>query len=129
MATLHVFDPALCCSTGICGPEVDEDLVRFAADLEWLKDQGVEVRRFNLAQEPNAFAADALVRQTLQREGVECLPLLIVDGQVAARGTYPERPELSRMAGLEAGAAASRSRSLPLQALPVQGCAPGSGWC
>jgi hypothetical protein len=33
---LLVFDPALCCSSGVCGPELDTDLVRFAADLEWL---------------------------------------------------------------------------------------------
>jgi hypothetical protein len=29
---LDVFDPAMCCSTGVCGPEVDPQLVQFAAD-------------------------------------------------------------------------------------------------
>lgn len=56
MNELLVFDPALCCSTGVCGPEVDPALVSFAADLEWLRTRGVQVRRFNLAQEPGAFA-------------------------------------------------------------------------
>ena len=48
--TLQVFDPAMCCSTGVCGPEVDTKLVQFAADLDWLKSQGVIVQRHNLSQ-------------------------------------------------------------------------------
>jgi len=86
MTELLVFDPALCCSTGVCGPEVEPALVRFAADLEWLRTRGVEVRRFNLSQEPGAFAANGLVREALQREGTDCLPLLLVNGRAAARG-------------------------------------------
>jgi hypothetical protein len=54
MSEILVFDPALCCSTGVCGPEVDGGLVRFSADLEWLRRQGVAVRRFNLAQDAAA---------------------------------------------------------------------------
>lgn len=54
MIAVRVFDPAMCCSTGICGPSVDPQLVRFAADLDWLKGQGVSVERFNLSQQPGA---------------------------------------------------------------------------
>jgi len=56
MKTLTIFDPALCCPTGICGPEIDQELVDFAADLDWLKSEGIEVRRINLSQEPALFA-------------------------------------------------------------------------
>jgi len=42
---IQVFDPPLCCSTGVCGTDVDPELVRFAADLDWLAKQGVEVER------------------------------------------------------------------------------------
>jgi hypothetical protein len=45
---IQIFDPAMCCSTGVCGPSVDPELVRFAADLDWLARQGVEVERYNL---------------------------------------------------------------------------------
>jgi len=129
MPTLSVFDPALCCSTGVCGPEVDESLVRFAADVEWLKARGVEVRRFNLSQEPNVFASDALVRQTLQTEGVECLPLLVLDGVIVGRGAYPARADLSRITGVAAPGSRPQLQMLPLGAPPVQGCTPGSGCC
>jgi hypothetical protein len=98
---LEVFDPAMCCSTGVCGPDVDPQLIGFAADARWLAQQGVTVRRYNLAQEPTAFMSSALVRRTLQTEGVTCLPLGVLDGTVVFRGGYPEREELVRLLQLE----------------------------
>ena len=102
---LDVFDPAMCCSTGVCGPEVDPRLVQFAADVKWLGSQGVVVQRHNLSQEPAAFMSDALVRRTLQAEGVGCLPLGVVNGEVVFRGGYPARTELTRLLSLGEGVA------------------------
>lgn len=96
MYRLDVFDPAMCCSTGVCGPEVDPALVRFAADLEWLAAQGVEVRRHNLAQEPAAFAASEAVKRAIEENGVECLPVVLVDGRVVSMGAYPSREQLAK---------------------------------
>lgn len=96
MARLEVYDPALCCSTGVCGPEVDPALVHFAADLAWLAENGVEVHRYNLAQDPAAFAASDLVKQAITDNGVECLPVVLVDGKVLSMGAYPSRDLLAR---------------------------------
>jgi arsenite methyltransferase len=104
MTKLAVYDPPMCCSTGVCGPSVDPVLPRFSADLDWLKRQGVEVERHNLAQQPAAFASNPLVTGALREHGNDCLPLVLVDGQVVSRGTYPERSELARLVGLEAPA-------------------------
>jgi hypothetical protein len=97
---LDVFDPAMCCSSGVCGPDVDPQLVQFAADAKWLSKKGVTVQRHNLGQEPGAFLSNALVRRTLQTEGVVCLPLGVLDGEVIFRGGYPAREELVRMLAL-----------------------------
>lgn len=99
-AKLEVFDPAMCCSTGACGPNVDPKLVQFAADLDWLKSQGVSVERHNLAQAPAAFAANTTVKSALDRHGTDCLPLLLVDGSVASVGSYPTRMEMAQWAGV-----------------------------
>ena len=96
MYRLGVFDPAMCCSTGVCGPEVDPSLVRFAADLEWLAQQGVEVRRYNLSQEPAAFAGSELVKRAIEDNGIECLPLVTVDGRLLSMGAYPSREQLAK---------------------------------
>ena len=94
--SVQVFDPAMCCSTGVCGPVVDPQLPRFAADLERLAGKGVSVERFNLAQQPEAFAANGQVKQALEAEGTDCLPLVLVNGVIVSKGKYPEREQLAR---------------------------------
>ncbi|ODU25221.1 MAG: hypothetical protein ABS95_00390 [Verrucomicrobia bacterium SCN 57-15] len=103
MKRLDVYDPAMCCSTGVCGPQVDPALVRFAADLKWLQEQGVEVRRFNLSQNPAAFVENELVRAALTEKGEAALPLLVTEGKVAASAHYPARAELAGWFGLNGG--------------------------
>jgi hypothetical protein len=103
MRNLQVFDPPLCCPTGVCGPAVDPALPRFAADLDWLRQQGVAVERFNLAQQPAAFAGQPHVQAALAEEGTNCLPLLLVDGRVVSRGSYPTRDALAAWVGLPTG--------------------------
>ena len=100
MKKLEVYDPPMCCSTGICGPKVDPVLPRFASDLEWVKGQSVVVARFNLAQQPMAFAENATVRDALEQEDVACLPLVLVDGMIVCRGAYPTREALAASLGL-----------------------------
>lgn len=100
MPVLRVFDPPMCCSTGVCGPAIDPELARFSGDLEWLRGQGVEVQRFNLAQQPGAFVEHAPVRGALQARGNDALPLVMVDDRIAAEGTYPSREVLAALAGV-----------------------------
>ena len=98
---VQVFDPPMCCSTGVCGPNVDPVLPRFAADLEWLKGRGVDIDRYNLAQQPAAFAGNEAVRSEITERGVECLPIVLVDGRVMSRGEYPTRQQLAEWSGLD----------------------------
>ncbi len=98
---IQVFDPPMCCSTGVCGPSVDPELVRFAADLDWLKRQGVDVERNNLSQQPAAFTNTPIVMETLGSDGNDCLPLTLIDGTVVCKGHYPTRQVLAGYAGLE----------------------------
>lgn len=97
---IQVFDPPMCCSTGVCGPSVDPKLVAFASDLDWLKRQGAEIERANLAQQPAAFMACDIVKTTLQKEGDACLPMILVDGKLFSQGRHPSREELAAAMGL-----------------------------
>lgn len=97
---LEVFDPPMCCSTGICGPSFDPVLPRFAADLEWLKTQGVVVERYNLAQQPSEFSKNEVVKRALEENGNECLPLILVSSKIVSRGAYPTHDELASFAGI-----------------------------
>ncbi len=115
--TIRVFDPAMCCPSGVCGPSLDPELVRFAADLDWLKQQGVSVERFNLSQQPAAFAESAAVKQALAR-GTDVLPLVLVDERIAVEGKYPSRETLAALAGITL-------RKLDVAPAPSGGCCGG----
>ena len=94
--TIEVYDKPMCCSTGVCGPDVDPVLPQFAADLQWLKSQGHKVERFNLAQQADAFIQNSAVHQLLATQGVNCLPLIVVNGRVVSRQSYPTREQLAQ---------------------------------
>ncbi len=98
MKSIQVFEPALCCSTGLCGVDVDQALVTFAAGVDQARQGGVQIERFNLAQQPMAFAANATVKLYLERFGQQALPMTLVDGKVTLSGRYPSRTDLARWA-------------------------------
>jgi thiamine pyrophosphate-dependent acetolactate synthase large subunit-like protein len=120
MKSIQVFDPALCCSSGVCGTDVDQKLVDFSADVAWAKQNGAAIERFNLAQQPMAFAENAAVKGLLERSGESALPVILVDGEVALAGRYPSRDDLARWAGVTAPVAAKA---------PAGSCCSGGKCC
>lgn len=123
MKTVQVYDKPMCCSTGVCGPDVDPVLPKFAADLDWLQSQGHNVERFNLAQQPQAFIENKSIHQLLSTTGTDCLPVVVVDGEIVSQTAYPSRDDL---AGWVAGAPAKKQ--LPV-AKPSGGCCGDSECC
>lgn len=121
---IQVFEPALCCNTGVCGTDVDEALVSFTADLEYLKRQGVDIERANLANDPGSFASNTVVANFLRLAGSAGLPLVLVDDVTVATGRYPDRTELRRLAGLgdDLGLSASTDRCCTSTAQSSTGC-------
>lgn len=120
MKTIQVFDPALCCSTGVCGVDVDQALVDFSADADWARQNGAAIERFNLAQQPLAFAENTTVKGFLERSGQDALPLVLVDGEIALAGRYPSRDELSRWSGIDVSTGTEAK---------TKGCCSGSRCC
>lgn len=102
MATLQVFDPPMCCSTGVCGVNVDPQLTQLVADLNFLKQNGITVERFNLKDHLQAFTAHPQVMAEMG-EASEFLPIFMWDGKVVCKGAYPSRQQLSKWVGLASG--------------------------
>ena len=123
MKKLEIFDPAMCCSTGVCGVDVDPVLVQFAADLQWVGEQAVEVKRYNLGQEPQAFAANPAVLKEMEA-GMDRLPIIAVDGQIVATGVYLSRAQLAQKLGIKLA-----SEDKPRIKLGSSCCNPKSGCC
>lgn len=104
MSRMVIFDPAMCCSTGVCGPSVDPELLRVAAVLENLKKAGIQVARHNLSSEPQSFMRSEAVANTLNEKGVAALPITMVDGKIAKSGSYPTSEEFARLLGISVDA-------------------------
>ena len=111
MKKLSVFDPAMCCSTGVCGPDPDQALIDFASDFDWLKAHGVPAERWNLANQPMAFVLNHKASAFLRAKGSDALPLILVDNEERLSGRYPSRSELSEWFGIPM-TACERAREL-----------------
>jgi hypothetical protein len=98
---VDVYDPAMCCSTGICGPVLDPVLVKMNDALIAIEKQGVEVVRFNLAQQPKAFMVNKTVAELLQKNGKNILPVTFVNGKVFLTAEYPPYEKLCEALGIE----------------------------
>ncbi|MDD5175092.1 MAG: arsenite efflux transporter metallochaperone ArsD [Sterolibacterium sp.] len=123
MKKLEVFDPAMCCSTGVCGVEVDPVLVQFSADLQWLAEHDIQVKRYNLSQEPQAFAGNAAIVKEMEA-GMDRLPILLVDGHIVSTGMYPSRIQLVQKLGITLTTAEK-----PRIRVVAGACNPKSGCC
>lgn len=98
---IQVYDPAMCCSTGLCGPNIDPVLIKMNDAIITLQKQGVHVERFNLAQQPKAFMDNPKVKDLLISKGKDILPITIVNGEIFKTGEYPSYEELCKALGLE----------------------------
>lgn len=101
MKQVEIFDPALCCSTGVCGPSPDQQLVAFAGVLKGFEGQA-DIQRYNLAQQPTAFSENATIKKILEDDGTDALPVVLIDGKVAMRGVYPSKEQLEQLLGVTA---------------------------
>ncbi len=92
---VKIYDPAMCCSSGVCGPSVDPVLAQFAAALKSISGQpGIDVERYNLGQQPQAFVENANVKAMLGNGGEKELPFIFINNQLWMKGRYPSRSEL-----------------------------------
>lgn len=101
MSKIEIFDPAMCCPTGVCGPSVDPELTRVATAVFSLEKLGFDIKRYNLTSEPDPYIQNPEVNKLLNEKGPDCLPVVIVNGVVAKTGEYPTNEELAAWAGVE----------------------------
>ncbi|UOR13163.1 arsenite efflux transporter metallochaperone ArsD [Halobacillus amylolyticus] len=95
MSKLEIYDPAMCCSTGVCGPSVDPELTRVASAVFSLQKRGFDIERYNLANDPGNFTENKTVTDFLEEKGPDALPVILLDGEIVLESIYPSNGELS----------------------------------
>jgi hypothetical protein len=99
MKRMVIFEPAMCCSTGVCGPSVNPELLRVATVLNTLRKNGIMVVRNNLASNPRAFVINKKI-ESLMRQDPECLPVVMLDGEIVKTKGYPTNAEFAAWLGV-----------------------------
>lgn len=100
MKRMIIFDPAMCCSTGVCGVSVDPELLRVATVLDILKKKGILVERYNLTGNPQIFVDNKTINEMLNKYGDKILPVTMVDGVVVKTNAYPTNSEFCKFLDL-----------------------------
>lgn len=101
MSKMEIFDPAMCCSTGVCGPSVDKNLLRVATVISAIIKKGGEVKRYNLSSDPQAFVDNKVINEYLMKEGVDILPITLLDGEVIKTKEYLTNEEFYKVLNLK----------------------------
>lgn len=102
MKKMCIYEPALCCETGLCGVNVDPELLRISTALNTLKNEGVVIERYNLNNAPMEFVKSSIVNQYVNEKGVDGLPVVTVDGEIVLAGRYPANDEILTLLDLPA---------------------------
>jgi hypothetical protein len=89
MNVLEIFEPALCCATGVCGPEPDQQLIELQNTINLLVKAEVQVKRYAINQVPMAFVKNETVKAFVKANGPGKLPLTLLDGELILAGSYP----------------------------------------
>lgn len=100
MKKMEIYEPALCCDTGICGVGVDPELLRISSALSNLKKNGVEVKRYNLNNFPQEFIKNVEINKLIMGDGVDSLPATVVDGKILMIKRYPTNAEIAELLGV-----------------------------
>lgn len=100
MKILKIYDPAMCCPTGVCGTDVDTKLLQLASFLSSLDKNNFEVHRYGLTTEPSQYVSNKEVARILNEQGVDELPLFFLDDELILSKYYPTVPQLSAKLGL-----------------------------
>lgn len=129
MKKMSIYEPAMCCSTGLCGVGVDPELLRISTVLNALKKNGVEVQRFNLTNSPQEFVNNRAVNEFLNKKGVDELPVTVLDDEIVLAGRYPTNEEIVKLLNIPMSFLGGQLKTLKATLKRSGGCGCSGGSC
>jgi hypothetical protein len=129
MKKMQIFEPAMCCSTGLCGVGVDSELLRVSTELNTMKKNGINIDRFNLSNAPTEFITNKEVNTVIKEQGVDALPITVLDGEIVLTGRYPKSEEFVQMLEIQPGIVSGNPRTIRAKIKKSSGCGCSGGKC
>ena len=91
---IEIFDPPMCCPTGMCGPTIDQTLLDVSEMIAKLQSNGYRVERYQMSTHPNAFIGNGEVMKLIREKQMDALPITVVQGKIISTGNYPSLSEI-----------------------------------
>jgi len=111
MTKIIIYESAMCCSSGVCGPSPDKSLIELQDTIDKVREMGCEVERYSITQSPKKFRENPAIIKLIQEHQVKALPVTTYEGRIFKVGTYPSLDELRGVI--------SENKPIPELALPV----------
>lgn len=93
---VEIFDPPMCCPTGLCGPTIDQKLLDVSEMIHQLQVLGLRVERYQMTTHPGKFTGNPEVMQLIREKQMEALPITVLHGEIIVAGYYPELSEIQQ---------------------------------
>jgi len=97
---IEIYESAMCCPTGLCGPSVNSDVLRISTVVNSLEKKEVAIKRYNLTNNTKEFVSNKIINELLSKEGEKVLPVTLVDGKVEKKGEYPSNDDFTKWTGI-----------------------------
>jgi hypothetical protein len=101
-AVVEIFDPPMCCPTGLCGPTLDQTLLDVSEMIQNLQGRTISVQRYQMTSHPQAFLSNPEVMRLVREQQMEALPITVVHGKVIKSGAYPTLAEIEASLSMDA---------------------------
>jgi chaperonin GroEL (HSP60 family) len=129
MKKMQIFEPAMCCSTGLCGVGVDPELLRISTVLNSLKKNGINIERYNLSNAPHEFINCKAVNQLISGKGVDKLPVTVLDDEIIITGRYPTNEEFVKLLNIPMSYVGEQPKTVKVTTQRSKGCGCSGGKC
>lgn len=100
MKKIRLYEKAMCCSTGLCGPVLDPELIRISVAIDNMTKNKVDIDRYNLSSFPDKFAKNEKIKEQLKEKGKYALPITTVDDKIVMTGRYLTNEEFAEISGI-----------------------------
>lgn len=120
-----IYESAMCCASGVCGPNPDRALLDLQAAIEEIKKAGSQVERYSITLNLKKFRENPQVIKLIQEQQLKALPITALNGNVVKSGSYPTSDELKKLLKDDTAA----SPILAGETTSEQGCCAGQDSC
>lgn len=102
---LIIYDGAMCCTTGVCGPEPDQELIEFNKILKKLQKEfkDLNVKRASISFNMPLFLENTEISQLVKENGPDILPITTINEKIIAKQRYPKYVKLKKELEIEGG--------------------------